>query len=219
MSGRILLVEDDRRFLGVSKQILELKGYEVRTAVNTEAARRSMKDLMPDVIILDINLTDGNGLDLCREIRKNSDVPIIFLTGLGTKENILSGLNAGGDEYLKKPVDFDLLEAYIEALLRRVPGKFADSPASSNDGGFHETKIDPETFDCLAGNLDERERKVALLVLSGKTTAEMASELKYSAGYVRNLITRVYDKTKTSNRAELKKYLSSVSNSSPMPGI
>jgi DNA-binding response OmpR family regulator len=213
MSGRILLVEDDRRFLGVSKQMLELKGYEVRTAVNAESARRSMKDLMPDVIILDINLTDGSGIDLCREIRRGSDVPIIFLTGLGTKENILSGLNAGGDEYLKKPVDFDLLEAYIEALLRRVPKKDANAPESSKDKNFPEPEIDSETFARLAGNLDERERNIARLILSGKTTAEMASDLKYSAGYVRNLITKVYDKTKTSNRAELKKYFSPVSNS------
>jgi DNA-binding response OmpR family regulator len=219
MSGRILLVEDDRRFLGVSRQMLELNGYEVRTAVNMESARRSIEGLMPDIIILDINLTDGSGLDLCREIRRNSDVPILFLTGLGTKENILAGLNAGGDEYLKKPVDFNLLVAYIEVLFRRVPRKYTDPPTFSKNGGVSEAKIDCGTFERLTSNLDERERNVARLILLGKTATEMASELRYSSGYVRNLITKVYDKTKTSNRAELKKYFAPVSNPNPTPEI
>jgi DNA-binding response OmpR family regulator len=79
----------------------------------------------PDVIVLDIMLPDGNGMDFMREIRLTSNIPILLLTGLATPEDIVRGLTEGGDDYLTKPYDFSVLLARVEALMRRA-GRFPD---------------------------------------------------------------------------------------------
>lgn len=116
----ILLVEDDRRLLGNSRRLLEIRGYRVLPAASLREAREVLSALWPDLVILDIMLPDGNGLDLCREIRASASTPILLLTALGGNQDIVFGLNAGADDYLVKPFDFEVLLARIEALLRRA---------------------------------------------------------------------------------------------------
>lgn len=121
MSGKqILLIEDNEKILQGNERMLRRRGYEVVTALTIAAARNAMEGQLPDLLVLDIMLPDGSGLDFMRELRQNSRVPVLLLTGLTTPEDIVRGLNAGGDDYLAKPYDFGVLMARVEALLRRA---------------------------------------------------------------------------------------------------
>ena len=117
----ILLVEDNERITSGNIWLFERQGYDTSSALTLEEARAKVNDRRPDIIVLDIMLPDGSGLDFIRELRESekSDIPVLFLTGLTTKEDILEGLKSGGDDYLTKPYDFDELLARVEALLRR----------------------------------------------------------------------------------------------------
>lgn len=119
---RILLVEDNRKLLGAMREMLELKGYEALTATGAVVARRILEESRPDLLILDVMLSGESGIDLCREIRRTSVVPILFLTARDGSEDIVTALRAGGDDYMTKPFDFNVLTARIEALLRRAAG-------------------------------------------------------------------------------------------------
>ena len=100
--------------------MLRNAGYRVLEAANgAEALERARGDA-PDLIILDIKLPDIDGMEVCRQLRMAKvNTPILFLTALGTTENIVAGLNAGGDDYLVKPFKFDELEARLKSLVRR----------------------------------------------------------------------------------------------------
>ncbi len=120
MSSLILLVEDNEQILRGNERMLKWSGYNVRTAPTLRGAREQIAVAKPDAIVLDIMLPDGSGLDYMRELRQTSNIPILLLTGLKTPEDIVRGLSEGGDDYLTKPYDFDVLVARIEALLRRA---------------------------------------------------------------------------------------------------
>ena len=125
MTGKnklILLVEDIEQIMEGNRRMLERQGYDVAAALTLHDARACMRAQIPDAIVLDIMLPDGSGLDFISELRsgKNSGIPVLLLTGLTTKEDVVYGLKAGGDDYLTKPYDFSELLARVEALLRRA---------------------------------------------------------------------------------------------------
>lgn len=120
MKTLILLVEDNAQILRGNERMLKRRGYETVSAMTLKEARERMSAVRPDAIVLDIMLPDGSGLDFMRELRKASNIPILLLTGLTTPEDIVRGLDDGGDDYLTKPYDFSVLLAHIEALLRRA---------------------------------------------------------------------------------------------------
>lgn len=126
MSGLILLVEDNEQILFGNARMLKRRGYEVVTALTLAEAREQLAVATPDVIVLDIMLPDGSGLDYMKELRQYSQIPVLLLTGLSTPEDIVRGLTEGGDDYLTKPYDFHVLLARIEALLRRA-GRVPDN--------------------------------------------------------------------------------------------
>jgi DNA-binding response OmpR family regulator len=121
----VLLVEDNPRIQLANKDMLEILGYDVAIAMNLAEARARIAVKMPDVVVLDIMLPDGSGLDFLAELRQTSDLPVLMLTALGTAEDTVTGLAGGADDYLAKPYEYKVLAARIEALLRRakqVPG-------------------------------------------------------------------------------------------------
>lgn len=121
MSGKqILLIEDNEKIMQGNERMLRRRSYEVVTALTLADARSAMEVQLPNLLILDIMLPDGSGLDFMRELRQYSRVPVLLLTGLTTPEDIVRGLNAGGDDYLAKPYDFGVLLARVKALLRRA---------------------------------------------------------------------------------------------------
>lgn len=116
----ILIIEDDLEIQETLKRFLELKGYTVRQAYTYQEA---MENRNVDLIIIDIQLPDNNGIALCQKIREKSQVPIIFLTALTNEETIVEALRAGGDDYVKKPFHMKELLARIECVTRRVQVK------------------------------------------------------------------------------------------------
>jgi DNA-binding response OmpR family regulator len=126
----ILLIEDDREIQENNKDLLESSGnYVVRTVMNLAKAREQISKEIPDIIVLDIILPDGNGLDFIKEI---NDIPVLLLTALGETNDIVKGLNAGGDDYLTKPYDDYVLLARIESLLRRTESRVPKTLTKGN---------------------------------------------------------------------------------------
>lgn len=117
---KILIVEDDRALnQGIA---LSLKGEEILQAFSLSQAR-SLFDESIDLVILDINLPDGSGLDYCREIREKSGVAIIFLTANDMEIDIVTGLETGADDYMTKPFSLMVLRARVNAIFRRRQGQ------------------------------------------------------------------------------------------------
>src|SRR5882672_5318141 len=117
---RILVVEDSTPTRELLSRSLEAAGFEVTFASRVGTGRRHVEESSYDVIVLDIMLPDGSGLDLCREFRAHGVLtPILFLTARGDVEDRIAGLDAGGDDYLKKPFALAELQARLRALGRR----------------------------------------------------------------------------------------------------
>lgn len=117
---RILLVEDETNVVSFIKKGLTEEGYEMSVALDGDTGLKMALAHNYDLIILDIMLPGINGLDVCKEIRKEDRLtPILFLTALGTAENIVIGLDTGADDYLVKPFKFIELQARVKSLLRR----------------------------------------------------------------------------------------------------
>ena len=116
--NQILIVEDDEIIGGGVKFFLEQKGFEVGLAGTISMASDALNKPW-DMILLDQMLPDGTGLELCKEIRKNSNVPIIFLTAMDTNADMIEGFRAGCDDYISKPFDVEILYQRIQAVLRR----------------------------------------------------------------------------------------------------
>ena len=116
----ILCVEDNPAVQMMNKPLLESKGYMVKMATTIAEAWDAVSKAMPDLIILDIRLPDGNGLDFLREIRKTSAVPVIALTNSKEERDIVEGLARGCDDYIPKPYSLPILGARIDALIRRA---------------------------------------------------------------------------------------------------
>ena len=119
-NGYLLMVEDEPVVQENNKMILERRGYQIKQAYTLEEARCIIGAEPPRAIILDIQLPDGNGLDLLYEVRSNSNIPVLVLTAMGTPKDIIKGLEAGGDDYLTNPHDLPTFIKRVEALLRRA---------------------------------------------------------------------------------------------------
>lgn len=116
----ILLVEDDLSLAKSLTEALKIKQYEVIVVHCYRDAYIQIRQSSVHLVILDIQLPDGNGIQLCKDMRKISQVPILFLTASDSEEKIIEGLNSGGDDYMTKPFRIKELYARINALLRRI---------------------------------------------------------------------------------------------------
>lgn len=115
----VLMVEDNRDILQNNRELLTLEGYRVLTAETVKEAQAILKNHTPDLILLDILLPDGNGIQYCQALRGENNIPILFLSALDSSEAKVQGLLSGGDGYMTKPYKNSELLAYIKALLRR----------------------------------------------------------------------------------------------------
>lgn len=117
--GHILIVDDDPQFRRVLRTTLAAKGYEVSEARNGTEALERIRNARHDVALLDINMPEMTGIEICREIRKSSEMPIIMLTVRNTENDKVVALDAGADDYITKPFGANELLARIRAALRR----------------------------------------------------------------------------------------------------
>jgi len=117
---RIVVIDDDPFILQLVEQTLEQEEYEVTFASSGLEGLRIVTDTKPHLVILDIMMPDIDGWETCARIRELSHVPIMMLTALGSRKDIIQGLNAGADDYLSKPFHPEMLLARVAALLRRA---------------------------------------------------------------------------------------------------
>ncbi|MFC1940908.1 response regulator transcription factor [Chloroflexota bacterium] len=124
MAGKkVLVVDDDVKTVELVKLYLNRDGYQVLTAYDGGEALRLARESHPDLIVLDLMLPGISGLEVCRILRNESDVPIIMLTARTTDQDKLTGLGLGADDYVTKPFSPKELAARVRAVLRRLPGE------------------------------------------------------------------------------------------------
>jgi two-component system response regulator MprA len=150
MSGRprVLVVEDDTDIAGVLRRSLDKEGYDVRVAPDGEAAIDEAGVFEPDAVVLDLGLPRLDGVEVCRRLRDDGDVPILILTARDALEARVEGLDSGADDYLVKPFERDELLARLRALLRRRP------PRGSAYLVVGDLRLNPDTHQVVRGDRD-----------------------------------------------------------------
>ncbi|MEU9051354.1 response regulator transcription factor [Streptomyces sp. NPDC048384] len=126
---RVLLIEDDPSVREGVELGLRRRGHEVRAAATGEAGLAAMAEFRPDLLLLDLMLPGMNGVQVCRQVRERSQLPIIMLTARGDDFDVVIGLEAGADDYIVKPARTEVIEARIRAVLRRLDDGGAGRPA------------------------------------------------------------------------------------------
>jgi two-component system response regulator ChvI len=151
--SNIALVDDDKNILASVSMLLEQEGYHVRTYSDGAAALTALTTTPPDLAILDIKMPRMDGLELLRRLRQAQDLPVIFLTSKDEEIDELMGLNAGADDYIRKPFSQRLLLERVRAVLRRAEGKSAP-PANGVEAAKKEAltrgklALDPQRHEC-----------------------------------------------------------------------
>jgi len=126
-TGRVLVVEDDAEIADVLRRSLRQEGYEVKTSADGIDALDIASGFVPDLVVLDLGLPRLDGIEVCKRLRAEGDVPILMLTARAEIEDRVDGLDSGADDYLAKPFERQELLARIRALLRRRPPRGAAS--------------------------------------------------------------------------------------------
>ncbi len=170
---RVLVVDDDSRLREVVRYALARAGFEVMESSNGRDALARIAELRPDLVVLDVMMPELDGLDLCRELRRSSSVPIVFLSSRGEEVDRVLGLELGGDDYLTKPFSPRELVSRVRAVLRRsapvAPGRdpveTPTPPPEDEEPALHEGQI----------RLDPVEHRV---VVAGQEVELTATEFK-----------------------------------------
>lgn len=115
---KILVVEDDRSIVSNLSEFLTSEGFNVRTAAGQKAALASVEEELPDLVLLDVSLADGNGFAVCSAIKSNYNIPVIFLTASGDEYSTVTGFDLGADDYIPKPFRPRELVSRIKNILR-----------------------------------------------------------------------------------------------------
>jgi len=166
----ILVVEDETSISSFVAAYLRNAGYGVRTAASAKAAVVDLANELPSLIVLDLNLPDGDGVELCRRIRRSSDVPILMLTARDEDVDKIIGLEVGADDYMTKPFNPRELVARVKSVLRRASPerrrseteelRHGDLVVNSGKREVHvvdeEVHLAPKEFDLLWELLDHR---------------------------------------------------------------
>lgn len=153
MTHRILIVDDDPHIREVIRVALKKAGMSVTEARDGKEALARFAGDRPDLIVLDIGMPEFDGLDVCREIRKSSDVPILFLSARDDEIDRVLGLEIGGDDYVTKPFSPRELVARVNVILRRLAPRAAGAKAEAGVLSRGQLSVDPEQHVAIfAGN-------------------------------------------------------------------
>ena len=134
MPNTVLVIEDEPNLLAALEYTLDQAGYAVLTAIDGESGLRLARTRSPDLLVLDVMLPSLDGFEICRIIRRESDIPILMLTARGEEVDRVVGLELGADDYVTKPFSMRELLARIRGLLRRAP-----NPTST--GSYSESEV------------------------------------------------------------------------------
>ncbi len=202
---KILVVDDESQITRVLRGSLTAHKYLVRTAADGISALDTFHDWKPDLIISDLQMPEMNGIELCREIRKISQTPIIVLSVKGEEKTKIEALDAGADDYITKPFSIDELMARIRANLRRIPNEKNETETEISAGDFlintqthqilvrgEEIHLTPTEFDLMLYLIQNREKVIThrtlLTAIWGGNFTEQTEYLRVFLGNLRKKI-------------------------------
>lgn len=165
---KILIVEDD---LGIASAIREQAsnwGLDARTVTNFKNVMAEFAEFEPHIVLMDITLPFFNGYHWCTEIRKNSKVPIIFISSASDNMNIVMAMNMGGDDFIAKPFDQNVLMAKIQAMLRRTYDFSSSVSIIEHNGAILNTENDTLSYNNEKIELTKNEYKILLCLMQNK---------------------------------------------------
>jgi two-component system KDP operon response regulator KdpE len=198
----ILVVDDEPQITRVLRTSLSAQGYEIRVANDGETALEIVKDFAPDVVITDLAMPNMNGIELCRQLRKVSQVPILVLSVRGEERSKIEALDSGADDYITKPFSTGELLARIRAALRRSPPGMPELKTKIEEGNFRidldahsvavagrEVHLTPKEFDVLVYMAQHPNKvlthRAILNAVWGSTSVEQNEYLRVFVGQLR----------------------------------
>lgn len=181
---KILIVEDDESIADSLKEMLENRDYIVEVSYSKKETLEKLNEYI-DLILLDIQLPDGNGISLCKEIKEKYEIPIIFLSCLNDEETIVRGLNEGGDDYVCKPFGIKELCARIECNLRKV---------TKQQGVYY---IDDLIIDTLKHKVfkDNKELELSTIIFADEPTGNLDAKSSKEVVDLLKIAQRKYHET------------------------
>ena len=202
---KVLVVDDEPQITRVLRHSLSAHRYDVRTAADGLSALDTFRDWHPDLIITDLQMPEMDGIELCREIRKTSTLPIIVLSVKGEERTKVAALDAGADDYVLTPFGIDELLARVRAALRRSPEVDLETETSLEDGDFRinlQTRVvtvkdesihlTPKEFDLLVFLFRNRSKVVThraiLTAIWGGNFTEQTEYLRVFIGQLRKKV-------------------------------
>jgi len=203
----ILVVDDEAQITRVLKTTLSAQGYGIRTAADGMQALLEMKSWPPDLVITDLRMPNLDGLELCKQIRRHSRIPIIVLSVKGEETIKIEALDAGADDYITKPFSVNELLARVRAALRRTNTDQQSENAVIDLGDFHidipgrrvevrkqEVHLTPKEFDVLVHLAKHPDRVVThralLAAVWGPNSIEQTEYLRVCVGHLRKKLER-----------------------------
>jgi two-component system, OmpR family, KDP operon response regulator KdpE len=201
----ILVVDDESQITRVLRTSLSAHGYDIRVANSGEMALEIMKDWAPNLIITDLSMPNVDGVQLCREVRTVSEVPIIVLSVRDKEHQKVEALDAGADDYVTKPFGMNELLARVRAHLRRAPKPDMEAQDAVEIGAFRidlakraifvqgkEVKLTPKEFDLLLYLASHPHRviphRTILAAIWGSNSTEQPEYLRVFMGQLRKKI-------------------------------
>ena len=164
----ILIVEDDRTIAGAMKKHIDAWGFNARCAEDFRNIMEEFADFNPQLVLLDISLPFFNGYHSCSEFRKVSKVPIVFISSASDNMNIVMAMNMGGDDFIAKPFDLNVLTAKIQAILRRTYDFAGQTGLIEHRGAILSMQDASLTYDGQTVELSKNEYRILLTLLENK---------------------------------------------------
>lgn len=185
--GRVLVIDDEYKIRSLLELYLRENDYEVIVASNGSEGLLAIEMHRPDIVVLDIVLPDQSGLEVCQAMRRKTEIPVIFLSCLQESETIITGLEFGGDDYLTKPFDPNILVAKVNALLRRT-----------SDGRIKDQQKEGRLCDPLTA----QEIQILQWIEKGYTNKEIAQMLALKEGTIKVYNHVIFQKLHVKNRTQ-----------------
>lgn len=197
---RILVIDDEFQITRVLKRSLGAHRYDVRTAADGESGLDTFSDFHPDMVITDLSMPGMSGIDVCKAIRRTSDVPIIVLSVKGEEQTKVEALDAGADDFITKPFGMNELLARVRASLRRGPAE-VEQATIVNAGDFkldhskrevsvdgNEIHLTPKEFELLAYLIEHSDRVITHRTLLSKIWGgDYTEQTEYLRVFIGNL--------------------------------
>ena len=156
---RILVVEDDEVIAKTIRQHLQSWNYEVFAVADFNSVMEEFVRVKPHLVLMDIRLPFHNGFYWCTEIRKVSKLPMIFVSSMNDNMNLVMAINMGGDDFITKPFDLNVLTVKIQAMLRRTY-EFAGTSFSLQKGSMRHALSNPLMTKCIGTNIPTLKRSI-----------------------------------------------------------